>query len=319
MPVETAPYINSLNASWPDGSVDEKSILDDSIRVFKGAVKASFPNVTGAVTASHTELNTILLRALKAGDTYTGTHDFTGATLIGATQTVGDSSTKLATTAFVAAAALAATLPGQSGNAGKFLTTNGSTASWQSVAVGGTAASTDCNSLTDNGFWRLGTSVTNGPTGLLVDSGQIIVSRNSDTALQIICDATNDRMAWRTGTGIGGTPSWKAWKVVESRGPVINLADTSNAIDMDAGSAFYLSMSGNTTITLSNIRANAALDRRLTLQIDCTSAGTPTFSGATVVGSGLSALAASKTYFFSIAAHPFAASKVLITQSAAHS
>lgn len=50
------------------------------------------------------------------------------------TPTVGDSSTKIATTAFVAATAFSSALPGQSTNAGKFLTTDGSAASWGDVA-----------------------------------------------------------------------------------------------------------------------------------------------------------------------------------------
>lgn len=46
------------------------------------------------------------------------------------TPTVGDSSTKIATTAFVAATSLTSALPGQTGNAGKYITTDGTTASW---------------------------------------------------------------------------------------------------------------------------------------------------------------------------------------------
>ena len=49
----------------------------------------------------------------------------------GPTPTIGDNSTKLATTAFVFNAALTSTLPGQTGNAGKFLQTDGTNASWQ--------------------------------------------------------------------------------------------------------------------------------------------------------------------------------------------
>jgi hypothetical protein len=85
----------------------------------------------------------IVLRGLKAGDTWTGAHDFTGGTLTAATQTVGDASTKVATTAFVAATALSTALPGQLGNSGKALTTDGTNASWGAVGVvgGGTGFS----------------------------------------------------------------------------------------------------------------------------------------------------------------------------------
>lgn len=49
------------------------------------------------------------------------------------TAAAGTSSTQLATTAFVAATAFSSVLPAQTGNAGKYVTTNGTTASWASV------------------------------------------------------------------------------------------------------------------------------------------------------------------------------------------
>jgi hypothetical protein len=45
----------------------------------------------------------------------------------------GSSTTQLATTEFVSAAAFSAALPGQTGNSGKYLTTDGSSASWQAL------------------------------------------------------------------------------------------------------------------------------------------------------------------------------------------
>lgn len=86
------------------------------------------------------EMNAVANKASRIGDTYTGTHDFTGASAVNlpATATAptaapGTATTQLATTAFVAAQVLSATLPGQTGNNGKFLKTDGSAASWQSV------------------------------------------------------------------------------------------------------------------------------------------------------------------------------------------
>ncbi|KRB28088.1 hypothetical protein [Acidovorax sp. Root70] len=65
-----------------------------------------------------------------AGQSWSGTQNFTGATITVPTATVGDSSNKAASTAFVATAAFSAALPGQSGNAGRVVTTDGTTASW---------------------------------------------------------------------------------------------------------------------------------------------------------------------------------------------
>lgn len=57
MPLETASFINQLDSANPLGS-DPIAAGDDHIRLIKAAIKATFPNITGAVTATHTALNT---------------------------------------------------------------------------------------------------------------------------------------------------------------------------------------------------------------------------------------------------------------------
>lgn len=69
------------------------------------------------------------------GESYTGTHDFTSANLTAQTKATGTANNDVATTAFVAATALAASLPGQTGNAGKFIATDGISASWKFPAL----------------------------------------------------------------------------------------------------------------------------------------------------------------------------------------
>ncbi len=56
MTVESATYINTLNATYPAGT-DAKSEGDDHLRLIKSVLKATFPNVAGAVAPTHTELN----------------------------------------------------------------------------------------------------------------------------------------------------------------------------------------------------------------------------------------------------------------------
>lgn len=56
MPLETASFINGLDATNPAAG-DTVGQADDHIRLIKATVKASFPNVTGAVTPTHTEIN----------------------------------------------------------------------------------------------------------------------------------------------------------------------------------------------------------------------------------------------------------------------
>lgn len=56
MTVETATYINGLNASYP-ASGDQKSEGDNHMRLIKSTLKATFPNISGAVSPTHLELN----------------------------------------------------------------------------------------------------------------------------------------------------------------------------------------------------------------------------------------------------------------------
>lgn len=70
---------------------------------------------------------------LAGGNTFTETQNLTAALADGSTavtQASGDSTTKVATTAFVMTAAFNTALPNQAGNAGKFVTTDGVNASW---------------------------------------------------------------------------------------------------------------------------------------------------------------------------------------------
>lgn len=56
MALETATYISGLVAANPL-STDPKSQGDDHLRLIKSTLQATFPNITGAVTATHTELS----------------------------------------------------------------------------------------------------------------------------------------------------------------------------------------------------------------------------------------------------------------------
>lgn len=152
MALESVTYISDLVSTNPT-STDPKSQGDDHLRAIKSAVKTTFPNISGAVTPTHTELNYVdgvtspiqtqidsevsdraaadLLKANKAGDTYAGTHDFTGATVTVPTQSAGDNSTKAASTAFATQLAFAAALPAQPGGSATYvLNSTGGVASW---------------------------------------------------------------------------------------------------------------------------------------------------------------------------------------------
>lgn len=103
MAIESATYVSQLNATLPT-ALDVKSEGDDQIRLVKAVLLASFPNVSGAVTATHTALNTVSTKATKTGDNYSGTHDFTAGAALVPTAAGGTSTTAAASTAFVQAA-----------------------------------------------------------------------------------------------------------------------------------------------------------------------------------------------------------------------
>lgn len=103
---------------------------------------ARLPNYTGPITASTTELNRVVglnapvqsqidSKGAIAGQTWAGTHDFTGGTIRVPTLPAGTATTGAASTAFVAAQAFSAALPGQTGNDNKFLRTRAGAASWE--------------------------------------------------------------------------------------------------------------------------------------------------------------------------------------------
>jgi hypothetical protein len=54
--IETAAYISDLNASNPPDA-DPVGQADDHIRLIKGVLKATFPNITGPVTSTQSQLN----------------------------------------------------------------------------------------------------------------------------------------------------------------------------------------------------------------------------------------------------------------------
>ena len=61
MALESGTYINSLDAANP-ATTDGLSQADDHMRLIKSTIKATFPNLTGAVTLTHTQVNALETR-----------------------------------------------------------------------------------------------------------------------------------------------------------------------------------------------------------------------------------------------------------------
>ena len=59
MTVESATYINTLDANYP-ASGDQRNEGDNHLRLIKSAVKTTFPNVNGAVNFTPTEANLLV-------------------------------------------------------------------------------------------------------------------------------------------------------------------------------------------------------------------------------------------------------------------
>jgi microcystin-dependent protein len=71
MPLETATYIDDLVATNP-ASGDGLSQTDDHLRLIKAAIKATFPNIDGAVNATPAQLNQLVSGLLGLGDGTSG-------------------------------------------------------------------------------------------------------------------------------------------------------------------------------------------------------------------------------------------------------
>lgn len=95
MPLETADYINGLNAANPTGT-DQIAEGDNHIRLIKQAIRNTFPNISGEVTLSHSDLNGI-------STTYAplASPAFTGTPTVAVNPGNDDNSQAIATTSWV--------------------------------------------------------------------------------------------------------------------------------------------------------------------------------------------------------------------------
>ena len=154
-------YLDDLVATNPAAG-DDVSEGDDHIRGIKNVLKTTFPSIDGAITATDTELNyvdgvTSAIQTQIDSKTTNATHsgEVTGATALTiADDVVDEANLKVSnapTNGYFLSAQSAATggmtwaevdaLPSQTSNSGKYLTTNGSAASWATL-------DTDANTTT---------------------------------------------------------------------------------------------------------------------------------------------------------------------------
>jgi len=70
MALESGTYIDSLVSTNP-AATDGLAQADDHMRLIKATILASFPNITGAMTATHTVLNGLDARVTSLEDAFT--------------------------------------------------------------------------------------------------------------------------------------------------------------------------------------------------------------------------------------------------------
>lgn len=104
MALETGDFISALVATNPEAG-DAVSTTDDQLRFIKAKILESFPGITGAVTATHTELNyvdgvTSAIQTQLDAKAALSSPALTG-TPTAPTATAGTNTTQIATTAFV--------------------------------------------------------------------------------------------------------------------------------------------------------------------------------------------------------------------------
>ena len=87
MTVETATYISDLNASYPSAT-DQKSEGDDHIKLLKSTLKTTFPNVAGAVSATHTQLSYVTGVTSAIQTQLDGKLNLSGGTMTGMPKTI---------------------------------------------------------------------------------------------------------------------------------------------------------------------------------------------------------------------------------------
>lgn len=135
-------YVTGVTSSI-QGQINSKAALASPVFTGTPTVPTATPGTNSTQAASTAYADAAdSLKVTKAGDTYTGSHVMTGATVTVATATAGDNSNKAASTTFVTnaitAAALVSTLPNQTGNAGKVISTDGTNAIWTALkTIGG--------------------------------------------------------------------------------------------------------------------------------------------------------------------------------------
>jgi hypothetical protein len=190
MALESATYISDLNAANP-AATDGLAQADDHFRLIKGAVKATFPNVTGAINATH--------GALDAAATFAGAITASAAEInVLAGISAGLTSTELSVldgiTASTANLNLVGTLPvvGTLAEGSVVVGNSSSVASAVAIGASGTVLKSD------------GTTISWGDGTPALARGQILYG-HTDGTTQVLSAGTSGQVLSSDGTDVSWT------------------------------------------------------------------------------------------------------------------
>ena len=193
MALESATYINDLNAANP-AATDGLAQADDHFRLIKGAVKATFPNVTGAVTATHTALDaaSTFAASITASAAEINVLDGISAGLTSTELSVLDGVT--ATTSQLNSSSLIGTLPVMGTIAEGSVVVGNSSSAASAVAIGaaGTVLKSD------------GTTISWGDGTPALARGQILYG-HADGTTQVLSAGSSGQVLTSDGTDVSWT------------------------------------------------------------------------------------------------------------------
>lgn len=210
-------------------------VINSPTGIVKGDVGlGNVDNTTDAGKPISTATQTALdLKSPLASPTFTGVP-------AAPTAAPGTNTTQLATTAFVDAKAFSTALPSQTGNNGKFVTTDGSVASWASAAILSANTFTGAQILSDQQVIR----------AMLIDCGLTYLDKgNSGTSTQ---DLTYTGGSHQKITATGNfTITTSAWPPTGNLGVILLEAANFGAYTVTWPTISWVKPNGTTTTSVS--------------------------------------------------------------------
>lgn len=185
------------------------------------------------------------------------------------TATVGDNSTKIATTEFVTTASFNTNLPGQATHAGGVVTTDGATASWADLATqaemeAGVVTATKAMSplrvkqaIDAKLSWSADVTHTDYKISraMLIDCGYTAVAKGNISNATVTFDYTQGSVQTFTATGSTVTWAFSNWPPTGNLGEILVIGTNLGAFTQSISGVTWLKPDGTTTTSLATYLA----------------------------------------------------------------